>query len=108
MLPKTPPLYPNFGLSNLIEISPKVIISSKIIVDQKEACIHEAGDLINAEKNHNWSFDNIYTEIGEYINADKPLVLDDDRTTIFKSVGIAAQDLIISEIVLERLGTFKF
>ena len=93
---------------SLIEISPKVIISSKIIVDQKEACTHEAGDLINAEKNHNWSFDNIYTEIGEYINADKPLILDDDRTTIFKSVGIAAQDLIISEIVLERLGTFKF
>ena len=77
--------------------------ASRIVVDSREACLEEAGDLIipNAE---------IDAEIGEIINGDKPSRQSDDEITFFKSVGVAVQDAVAGAAVLaeaeaQALGT---
>ena len=77
--------------------------SDRIVVDSREACAEEAGDLIipNAE---------IDAEIGEIVNGDKPGRKSDNEITFFKSVGVAVQDAVAASVVLaeaeaKALGT---
>lgn len=65
----------------------------RIVVDSREACLEEAGDLIipNAE---------IDAEIGEIVNGDKQGRQSDDEITFFKSVGVAVQDAVAASAVL--------
>ena len=65
----------------------------RIVVDSREACLEEAGDLIipNAA---------IDAEIGEIVNGDKPGRQSDDEITFFKSVGVAVQDAVAGSVVL--------
>lgn len=77
--------------------------SDRIVVDSREACTEEAGDLIipNAE---------IDAEIGEIVNGDKPGRESDSEITFFKSVGVAVQDAVAASVVLaeaeaKALGT---
>ena len=65
----------------------------RIVVDSREACLAEAGDLIipNAA---------IDAEIGEIVNGDKPGRQSDDEITFFKSVGVAVQDAVAGSVVL--------
>ncbi len=67
--------------------------ADRIVVDSREACLEEAGDLIipNAEIN---------AEIGEIVNGDKPGRQSDDEITFFKSVGVAVQDAVAGAAVL--------
>ena len=67
--------------------------ASRIVVDSREACLEEAGDLIipNAE---------IDAEIGEIVNGDKQGRQSDDEITFFKSVGVAVQDAVAGSVVL--------
>lgn len=67
--------------------------ADRIVVDSREACLEEAGDLIipNAE---------IDAEIGEIVNGDKHGRQSDDEITFFKSVGVAVQDAVAGSVIL--------
>lgn len=67
--------------------------ANRIVVDSREACLEEAGDLIipNAQ---------IDAEIGEIVNANKEGRQSDDEITFFKSVGVAVQDAVAASVVL--------
>ena len=67
--------------------------ADRIVVDSREACLEEAGDLIipNAE---------IDAEIGEIVNGDKPGRQSNDEITFFKSVGVAVQDAVAGSVIL--------
>jgi len=69
--------------------------ADRIVVDSREACLEEAGDLIipNAE---------IDAEIGEIVNGDKPGRQSNDEITFFKSVGVAVQDAVAGSVVLSE------
>jgi ornithine cyclodeaminase len=59
--------------------------ASKVVVDSREAAGAEAGDLLLAGAP-------IYAELGEIVNGRKPGREGAGEITLFKSVGIAAQD----------------
>ena len=74
----------------------------RIVVDSREACLEEAGDLIIPKAQ-------IDAEIGEIVNGDKSGRQSDDEITFFKSVGVAVQDAVAASAVLaaaeaEELG----
>ncbi len=75
--------------------------ANRIVVDSREACLEEAGDLIipNAQ---------IDAEIGEIVNGDKQGRESDDEITFFKSVGIAVQDAVAASAVLKEAEAKDF
>ncbi|RKU32502.1 ornithine cyclodeaminase [Candidatus Poribacteria bacterium] len=92
----------------------------RIVVDSREACLEEAGDLIipNAEIRTENETPNIVknelvlgsAEIGEIVNGTKQGRQSDDEITFFKSVGVAVQDAVAAAAVLaeaeaKALGT---
>ena len=87
------------------EIPSETIIEAKVVVDSLNSSKKEAGDLILAAKETQWSFDNIYSEIGQIASGKVSGRSNDNEITIFKSVGLGIQDLAISELVLDRLNS---
>ena len=85
------------------EIHCDIINSSKIIVDSLGACIKEAGDLIQAKNETSWDFDNVSMQLGEVFSKQEKLNDLQKNNTLFKSVGLAFQDLVMAEAVMHGL-----
>ena len=84
------------------EIPAKTVGRAMLVVDEIEAAWEEAGDLIMAfeegvvEKNH------IHAELGDIVAGNKQGRDSNDQITMFKSVGVANQDLSAAHAVLAR------
>ncbi|MGF1488844.1 MAG: ornithine cyclodeaminase family protein [Prochloraceae cyanobacterium] len=77
------------------EIDSITLKRARIIVDSKEACLAEAGDII-ISKAH------IDAELGEIINQTKSARQSEAEITFFKSVGLAIQDVITGNWILKE------
>lgn len=75
------------------EIDAATVKRARVIVDSREACQAEAGDIIKAEAG-------IDAEIGEIVNGTRPGRENDTEITFFKSVGVACQDAAAAAAVL--------
>jgi ornithine cyclodeaminase/alanine dehydrogenase-like protein (mu-crystallin family) len=84
------------------ELDETTIKKSKIIVDSKEATLKEAGDLIIPIKKGIISSNAIYAELGELIAGKKLGRESKDEITVFKSVGLAIQDISTAKLVYEK------
>jgi len=74
------------------ELDTTIIKRSKVVVDSREACLTEAGDLMIPIREGAITGDHIYAELSELILGKKPSRTSDSEITIFKSVGLAIQD----------------
>ena len=88
--------------SDMIEIHHDIINESKVIVDSLAACKKEAGDLIQANEQTNWDFNNVSFELGKVSKAKLDLDEFHSKRTVFKSVGLGFQDLVIAEFLMEK------
>ncbi|RLB19609.1 MAG: ornithine cyclodeaminase family protein [Deltaproteobacteria bacterium] len=85
------------------EIDVNTIKRARVIVDSREACMAEAGDIIKTNAH-------IEAELGDIVNGKHPGRNNNEEITFFKSVGLAAQDAAAAAAVLaraevQRLGT---
>lgn len=85
------------------EIDPKIVRKSKLYVDSIESCISESGDIIIPVKDGIISKDHIIGEIGSVILGKAEGRKSEKDITIFKSVGIAIQDLVVANEAYQRL-----
>lgn len=85
----------------MAEIPPATIARAKVVVDQMEGCLAEAGDLIQSIDQGIISRDHIHGELGDLASGKISTREDDDEITVFKSVGVAVQDLITADLVLK-------
>ena len=69
--------------------------ANRIVVDSREACSEEAGELIIPNREAD-------AEIGEIVNGDSPGRQADDEITFFKSVGVAVQDAVAAAAILKE------
>jgi ornithine cyclodeaminase/alanine dehydrogenase len=83
------------------EIDGTAVKRARVIVDSKEACLKEAGDLIDPIKDGLISEDHIVAELGEVIIGKKKGRLAEDEITFFKSVGLALQDISTANLVYQ-------
>jgi len=75
--------------------------ASKIVVDQRQAALAEAGDLIIAIEHGEIRVEDIYAELGEIAAGLKSGRQREDEITYFKSVGNAAQDAAVALAVYQ-------
>ena len=87
------------------EISPRIIQSCRLLVDSREAVLKETGDLIKPIKEGVIQSTFVRDEIGDLINDDCDGRQSPDEITLFKSVGIAVQDLFVANAVYSRSVT---
>ncbi|QUW23155.1 ornithine cyclodeaminase family protein [Sporosarcina sp. Marseille-Q4063] len=76
--------------------------ASKIVVDDLHGVTEEAGELIHAAKQPDWSFDDIHGELTDLITEVVDSRTDDEEITFFKSVGAAYFDLAVAKGVYQK------
>lgn len=86
----------------MCEVDPTTLSHARIVVDQREAAVKEAGDLLQALAAGLISGPETWIELGEIVSGAKPARQTPEEITLFKSVGIAAQDVVIAWHVYSR------
>ena len=87
----------------MVELPPELFAAAGLVaVDSRAAVLEEAGDLLAAIETGRLAADG-FVEIGT-IEAGWAATRDASAITIFKSVGLAIQDLATAELVMANLG----
>src|SRR6056297_1531053 len=84
------------------EIDPWIIQSCRLFVEQKSSSFAESGDLIKPLREKMITEDHLVGEIGELFMGEKPGRISYTDITLFKSVGIAIQDLVVAGEVYRK------
>jgi ornithine cyclodeaminase/alanine dehydrogenase-like protein (mu-crystallin family) len=84
------------------ELPEEIIAGSRVFVDQREACISEAGDIQVPIQKKLIAPDHIAGELGEVLNGHVAGRLHGQDVTVFKSVGNAVQDAYAAHFVWSR------
>lgn len=87
---------------NARELDTAIIKRAKIIADSYEACLNEAGDIIIPIREGAIDKSHMYAELGEIITGKKPPRADDKEITLFKSNGLAIQDVATAKLVYDK------
>ncbi|HKM76637.1 MAG TPA: ornithine cyclodeaminase family protein [Candidatus Bathyarchaeia archaeon] len=85
------------------ELDEDTITNSKLVVDSKEACLAEAGEIAIPISQNKIRESHIYAELAELVNGPKVGRSNDSEVTVFKSVGLAFEDIVTSKSVLDKL-----
>jgi len=89
------------------EIPTETILRARVVVDHRQSALAETGDLLIPIAEGRYAADRIAAELGEVVLGKKPGRTCDEEITLFKSVGVAAQDLAAASRILgeaRRLG----
>jgi len=84
------------------EIPSLTVARARVFVDKKDMALEEAGDLIIPMKEGLFGPEHIVAELGEVALGKKPGRLAADEITFFKTVGIAAQDIVLASVILPK------
>ena len=83
------------------EVPPETVLRARVVIDHRESSLAEAGDLLIPIEQGLMTEDHIYAELGEIAAGSKPGRASPDEITLFKSVGVAVQDVAAAGAVLE-------
>jgi ornithine cyclodeaminase/alanine dehydrogenase-like protein (mu-crystallin family) len=80
------------------ELDPALVQRARLIVDSRAAALKEAGDVVMGIAEGRWTADHIAAELGEL-----PTRQNDREITVFKSLGLAVEDLFAAHLALSCL-----
>jgi alanine dehydrogenase len=83
------------------EIPAETVLRAKVVIDHREASLAEAGDLLIPLREGLMTESHIHAELGEIVAGLKPGRASPEELTLFKSVGVAVQDVAAASAVLE-------
>jgi ornithine cyclodeaminase/alanine dehydrogenase-like protein (mu-crystallin family) len=86
----------------MTELDTATIADSTFFVDRRESAEVEAGDYRSAIDSGAIGPDHIRAELGEVVIGAKPGRTSDDELTVFRSLGLAVEDLAAAEYVVRR------
>jgi ornithine cyclodeaminase/alanine dehydrogenase len=87
---------------NARELDTAIIKRSKLVADSYDACLKEAGDIMIPIKEGAIDRSHMYAELGEVITGKKPARENDTDITLFKSNGLAIQDVAAAKLVYDK------
>jgi ornithine cyclodeaminase/alanine dehydrogenase-like protein (mu-crystallin family) len=77
------------------ELDPELVKRARLVVDSRAAALQEAGDVVMGIAEGRWTAAHIAAELGEL-----PRRQDDREITVFKSLGLAVEDIFTAHLVL--------
>ena len=84
------------------EVPAELIQRSKVFVDSLISSYKEAGNILIPIESGDYSWDKVQGEIGQLSNAKSKGRSKESDITFFNSVGTAVQDLVVSNLIMER------
>ena len=87
---------------NARELDTEIVKRSKFVGDSREACFKEAGDIIIPVAEGAITEAHFYAELGEIITGRKASRANQSEITLFKSNGLAIQDVATAKLVYEK------
>ncbi len=84
------------------ELDAAAIARSRLFVDRRESTLAEAGDFLLAKQEGNVDDSHIQGELGEILLGSVPGRTGNEEITLFKSLGLAIEDLAAAAFVVER------
>lgn len=89
------------------EIDSQTMAAAQIFVDRRESAVNEAGDFLLAVQEGAIGSDSIVAEVGEVLLGEKPGRTSDQDITLFKSLGLAIEDMACAEYLYEKAKTAR-
>lgn len=83
------------------EVDSETVARCRVWVDSREAMVVEAGDLVIPVKEGRIGWDHVLGELGDVV-AGRFRRETDDEITLFKSLGLAVEDVATARVVYER------
>lgn len=80
------------------ELDTETMVASSLFVDRRESTLNESGDLLLAGLGR----EHIRAELGEVLTGAHPGRADGDELTVFKSLGLAVEDLAAAELIVRK------
>jgi ornithine cyclodeaminase/alanine dehydrogenase-like protein (mu-crystallin family) len=84
------------------ELSSDTVAAARLFVDRRESTLNESGDYRVAAAERGLGPDHIVGELGELLNGTVPGRRAEDELTLFKSMGIAVEDLAAAQLCVGR------
>lgn len=84
------------------EVDAEAFLRARVVVDFREQVLQEAGDLIEAVRSGDFSEDGIHAELGDIVVGRKKGRETEEQITLFKSVGVAIEDVAVAAFVYEE------
>jgi ornithine cyclodeaminase/alanine dehydrogenase-like protein (mu-crystallin family) len=83
------------------ELDSEAVRRSRLYVDRRESALNEAGDLLLAIRDGTVTADHIVAELGDVLIGAAAGRRSDEEITIFKSLGLAVEDVAAAQAVVE-------
>lgn len=90
---------------NSREIDGATMAAARVFTDRRESALNEAGDYLLAAKEGLVTPESILGEIGELLLQTKPGRTSADEITVFKSLGLAIEDVATANYLYEKART---
>jgi ornithine cyclodeaminase len=84
------------------ELTSDLVAAASLFVDRRESTLNEAGDYLFAVQEAGIGPEHIRAELGELLERVHPGRQSDQELTLFKSLGIAVEDLAAAELCVAR------
>ncbi|HLH00227.1 MAG TPA: ornithine cyclodeaminase family protein [Bryobacteraceae bacterium] len=84
------------------EMDPALVARSRLIVDARSSALKESGDIVQGIREGRFTEQHIAAELGEVVANPKLGRASETETVIFKSLGLAVEDLVAAEFAHRR------
>ena len=84
------------------ELDAELVAAASLYVDRRESTLNESGDYLQAVEERGIGPDHILAELGELLLGAHPGRTDDGELTLFKSLGLAVEDLAAAALCVAR------
>lgn len=84
------------------DVDAAALARARLVVDFRDQVLQEAGDVMEAVRSGALPESGLDTELGDVVTGAKKGRESDDQITLFKSVGVAIEDVAVAAFVYER------
>ncbi len=89
---------------NQREMDPDLVARGRLVVDSRAAALKESGDVVQGIREGRFGEDHIAAELGQVVADPKLGRTAEDQVTIFKSLGMAVEDVAAADLAYQRAG----